>query len=117
MGVLVQAMCEVKRIAVLPPGCFWPPPKVESEMVSIVPRAEPMTDDPGALARLCRVLFTQRRKQIGTILGREMPEALENLPSGIDPKARPEALGVEQLVALSRLGDSGQWTVDSEQRT
>lgn len=102
MGVLVQAMCEVKRIAMLAPGCFWPPPKVTSEMVAVTPRSEPLTKDVQALSRLCRMLFTHRRKQIGTTLAREAPALLEQLPVGVDRMMRPEELTVEQLVAMSR---------------
>lgn len=101
MGVLVQAMDEVRRIAVLPPGCFWPPPKVDSEMVAILPRAAPLTDRPDRLEALCRVLFTQRRKQIGTVLSRSHPRALAALPPGVAPTMRPEQLTIEQLVVLS----------------
>lgn len=100
MGVLVQAMCEVKRIALLPPGCFWPPPKVESEMVAIVPRATAMTADPGALSRLCRVLFTHRRKQLGAILAKELGARVD-LPADLDATARPESLTIEQLIRLA----------------
>jgi 16S rRNA (adenine1518-N6/adenine1519-N6)-dimethyltransferase len=103
MGVLVQAMCGVKRIAVLPPGCFWPPPKVTSEMVAVTPLAKPLTDDVGSLSRLCRTLFTHRRKQIGTTLARESPGLLKRLPVGVDRTMRPEQLTVQQLVAMARL--------------
>jgi 16S rRNA (adenine1518-N6/adenine1519-N6)-dimethyltransferase len=102
MSVMVQAMAQVRRIAVLPPGCFWPPPKVESEMVSILPRAEPASCDPARLSRLCRLLFTQRRKQIGTILSRAGLDDALTLPSGVQPTMRPEALDIGQLVELSR---------------
>ena len=101
MGVLVQAMCEVQRLALLPPGCFWPAPKIDSEMVSIIPRARPLTNDPAALADLCRLLFTQRRKQLGAILRHDHPHLLTNLPAGVAPSARPESLSVAHLVELA----------------
>lgn len=108
MGVLVQAMCEVKRIASLPPGCFWPSPKVTSEMVAVTPRVKPLTDDAAYLSRLCRMLFTQRRKQVGTILAREAPELLSRLPEGVDRTKRPEELTVTQLVEMSRVWTRGR---------
>lgn len=99
LGVIVQAMCAVTRLATLPPECFWPRPKVTSEMVSIVPLEAPLSDAPQRLAALCRVLFTKRRKQVGTILsGAGMTEAL---PPGIEPTMRPEQLSVTQLVELA----------------
>lgn len=101
MSVLVQATCRVKRIALLPPGCFWPAPKIDSEMVSIVPIEPPLADDIEPLAALCRELFTHRRKQIGSILGRERMEALTRLLPDLDRTRRPEQFEVKELIALS----------------
>lgn len=95
LSVVVQAMCTVERIATLPPECFWPRPKVTSEMVAIIPRPEPLTDDPRALAAFCHTLFTQRRKQIGSILGRDAV-----LPEGVAPTARPENLTPGQFAEM-----------------
>ncbi len=96
LGVLIQAMCQVKRLAVLKPGCFWPQPKVDSAIVELKLRKKPLTDRPTRLAATLHTLFSQRRKQIGTILGRETA-----LPDDIDPTLRPEQLTVEQLIAIS----------------
>lgn len=100
LGVLIQAMCHVKRVAVLKPGCFWPQPKVDSAIVELKTRKTPLTTQPTRLAGTLHQLFSHRRKQIGTILGRETI-----LPDGIDATQRPEQLTVEQLVALSKLSD------------
>lgn len=97
LGVLLQAMCEIKRVTILPPGCFWPSPKVDSAAVRLVRRDQPLADDPRALAATLHRLFSKRRKQIGSILGRHTP-----LPPGIEPRQRPEELSVEQLIQLSR---------------
>ncbi|MEM1109117.1 MAG: 16S rRNA (adenine(1518)-N(6)/adenine(1519)-N(6))-dimethyltransferase RsmA [Planctomycetota bacterium] len=97
LGILIQALCEVRTVGTLPPACFWPPPKVASAVVHLRRRETPITDDPPALSNLLQTLFTKRRKQLGSILGRDTA-----LPDGIDPNARPESLTVEQLVVLSR---------------
>ena len=68
-----------------------------SAVVRIRRRAQPLTDRPHALAEMLHTLFSKRRKQIGTILGRDRA-----LPVGIEPTARPEQLSVEQIIALSR---------------
>lgn len=99
LSVLVQACGVVSKVATLPAECFWPRPKVVSEMIAIVPRADRvlLSDERyRALAELCRRLFTQRRKQIGAILGRQLA-----YPDGIDPGCRPEQLSVEQLIQLT----------------
>lgn len=96
LGALIQSVTTVRRIAVVGAGCFWPRPKVESAIVQLLRRPKPLTTDPLGLARTLQVLFGKRRKQVGTILGRRVA-----YPMGIDPHQRPEALTVEQLVALS----------------
>lgn len=97
LGVLIQAMYQVECIGTVSPSCFWPRPQVESAIVRLRRRAVPATDDPKALAETLQRLFSTRRKQVGTILGRD-----HRLPQGIDPTARPEDLTVEQIVTLSR---------------
>ncbi len=98
LSVMTQAICEVRPIAALPPECFWPRPEVTSSMVGIVRKRTPLTDDPARLAALCSVVFGQRRKQLGSILGREIA-----WPLAIEARQRAEELTVEQLVALSRI--------------
>lgn len=96
LTVMIQALCEVEVIASLPPSCFWPQPQIDSALVRLRRRDEPLTDQPHRLGALLQKLFSKRRKQLGTILGREA-----RLPAGVDPTARPETLTVEQLIELS----------------
>jgi 16S rRNA (adenine1518-N6/adenine1519-N6)-dimethyltransferase len=96
LGIMVQAVFEARRVTTLPPQCFWPRPKVGSAVVHLARRDRPMTEDPHRLAALVQKLFGKRRKQIGSILGRDTP-----LPAGIDPDQRPEQLSLEQLVELA----------------
>jgi len=98
LSVMTQAICDVKPVAGLPPECFWPRPEVTSSMVGIIRKQNPLTDDPARLAALCSVVFGQRRKQLGSILGREIA-----WPWPIEARQRAEELTVEQLVALSRI--------------
>ena len=97
LGILVQALAEVDRVTTLPPGCFWPQPDVESAVARLRVREKPLTDDPTQLTQLLQTLFTKRRKQLGSILGRDVV-----LPVGVDAKQRPETLSVEQLIELAR---------------
>ncbi|MBL8760412.1 MAG: ribosomal RNA small subunit methyltransferase A [Phycisphaerae bacterium] len=98
LGIIAQAAAEVSLVATLPPECFWPRPDVTSAMVSIVRRAVALTDDLPRLAACCQKVFGQRRKQIGTVLGRGLA-----LPAGIGASQRAEELNVEQLIELSRV--------------
>lgn len=98
LGIIAQAAAEVSLVATLPPECFWPRPDVTSAMVSIVRRATPLTDDLPRLAACCQKVFGQRRKQIGSVLGRGFA-----FPAGIGASQRAEQLSVEQLIELSRV--------------
>lgn len=97
LSVVVQARFEVSRLADLPPGCFWPPPKVTSAMVAMRPRAAPAVPlaELDGFGRFVQSIFGKRRKQLGSIVGRSTP-----LPPGIDPTARPESLSNAQWVSL-----------------
>lgn len=95
LGIVVQALGQVRTVGTLSPHCFWPAPKIASAVVQIVRHAEPRTPDPHGFSALLQKLFGQRRKQLGAILGRDFP-----FPTGVDPQQRPEMLSVEQLIQL-----------------
>lgn len=100
LAVLAQAMGRVRRLATLPPECFWPRPEVTSVMVAVERRERPLTEDPERLASFCRAAFAHRRKQLGSVLGGVMA-----FPPGFDVTRRAEELSVEELIGLS-----GRWT-------
>jgi len=103
LGILVQAICHIEHVTALPPGCFWPQPKVDSMAIRLLRRDKPLTDDPHALADMLQRLFSKRRKQLGAILGRDT-----RWPDRVDPSQRPEQLTIEQLVALCDLTETGR---------
>lgn len=115
LGVIAQSMAEVKLVAKLPPECFWPRPDVTSAMVLVRRRSTPLTADPRGLASLCQRLFSKRRKQLGSIIGRGVlgPGAPGSVPwpEGVGEHQRPEELGVADFealrVALLRAGSLG----------
>ena len=94
LTVIVQAFADVQRIAVVKPASFWPPPQVDSAMVSIVPKTDPPDVDRAAFARFVTELFSKRRKQLGSIL----PDM--TWPDDIDPKRRPETLSIVELLRV-----------------
>lgn len=97
LGIVAQAMAEVRTVATLPPECFWPRPDVTSAMVVLTRREQPLTDDPAGLAVLCQRLFSKRRKQLGAILGRDF-----DLPPGVEPTQRPGTLTIQQFIDLRK---------------
>ncbi|QYU67754.1 hypothetical protein J4558_23145 [Leptolyngbya sp. 15MV] len=97
ISVVAQALAEVRRVASLPPECFWPRPEVHSAMVAVRRLERPMTDEARRLSAFCARAFGQRRKQLGSILGKAVA-----WPEGITPQNRIEELSVERVVALAR---------------
>lgn len=82
------------------PSVFRPQPRVDSAVVAIKPLAcGERPGDPRALAAFLKMLFSKRRKQLGTIIGPDLgEEARKYLKSvGLSPAARPEDLAPAQL--------------------
>ena len=107
LGIIIQALGEVNRIATVKPASFWPQPKVTSAMISILPSPPgrgaggegsssfASIDDRRTFARFITDLFSKRRKQLGSIFGRD-----RQWPEGVQAQMRPEALTIEQLIRL-----------------
>lgn len=99
LTISIGACADVELVSVLPPGCFWPPPKVTSAMIAIRPKTTPLIAADASLRRAFSVflqsVFSKRRKQLGSILGRD-----HSWPANITPTQRPEELTIAQLVAL-----------------
>lgn len=105
LSVNVQVIANAEIIRHVPPGAFKPPPKVDSAVIRIVPRSDPLinADEVDPFRRFVQALFGQRRKQIGGILRSVSDRSAEVLLElGIDPRARPETLSPELFVALFR---------------
>jgi 16S rRNA (adenine1518-N6/adenine1519-N6)-dimethyltransferase len=97
MTVILQAVFDTKIISTLSPGCFWPQPQVDSAVIALSRRSTPLTDDLPRLGQFTATLFQKRRKQIGSILGRDFP-----FPPNIAPTLRPEQLTIPQIIALAK---------------
>ena len=100
-SAVAQCVARVRRVATLPPACFWPRPEVTSVVLVIERLEEPLTDDPAALGEFCKRAFAGRRKQLGGLL-RAMGSDLTRLPEGLAPDVRIEALSPGQIAALER---------------
>ena len=102
ISVVASVFGQVQRIGDVPPGCFWPPPKVTSSIVRIGTCEQDFEGDRETFADFVAELFRTRRKQIGAILGRMDLR----IPDEIDPTRRPESFSPEEFVELfRRLGD------------
>lgn len=104
LSIWIQNRWEVKRLLEVPPKAFKPPPKVNSEVVILTPRAKPQVDvaeDPKSQAlweSLLKACFQQRRKMLRSSLHGPFKAAFE--ASGIDGTRRAEALNWDQWRTL-----------------
>ncbi|MDZ7823336.1 MAG: 16S rRNA (adenine(1518)-N(6)/adenine(1519)-N(6))-dimethyltransferase RsmA [Ahrensia sp.] len=84
----------------VPPQAFWPPPKVTSSVVHIIPNLSPIPCDTKALETVTRNAFGQRRKMLRQSLkaigGQELLDKV-----GIDGTRRAEVLTVAEFCALA----------------
>jgi 16S rRNA (adenine1518-N6/adenine1519-N6)-dimethyltransferase len=105
----VQSVARATQLFRVAPGSFQPPPKVESAVVRIEPRADPVIapDEETRYRRFVQDAFGMRRKQMRRVLRSVLNldvEAAEALLArvGIDPTARPETLTPLQFAELLR---------------
>ena len=102
LSVMLQARCRVTPLFKVPPGCFRPPPKVDSAVVRLEPRdpAEVGLVQPRRFEQVVRAAFSQRRKTLRNALSTVCtPEQIEAV--GMDPGARAEVVAVSEYVALA----------------
>ena len=108
LSVRMQLLARCHSVCPVPPRCFQPPPKVQSEVIQLNPlpaeeRLEPL------LARRVELLLKQaflaRRKMLRNTLGSLMPETqLQQLAAeaGVNLQQRPQELAPQTWVALAR---------------
>jgi 16S rRNA (adenine1518-N6/adenine1519-N6)-dimethyltransferase len=102
LSVMLQWRYHMELLFVVPPTAFDPPPKVDSAIVRMIPVPEPLPCDAARLEQVVAKAFSQRRKVIRNCVAGMFTEA-DLVKAGIDPQARPEAVPMEQFVALANL--------------
>jgi len=100
IGILVQAFFEPHYLFTVTPDNFNPPPKVQSAVIRLVRRAEPLVSDElwKTFRQVVKVTFGQRRKMLrNTLKPLLSPTTLE------DPRyqQRPEQISVEGFVEIA----------------
>ena len=99
LSVMLQWRYQIESLFSVPPSAFEPPPRVESAVVSLVPRAHPAPVRPELLGELVTVAFSQRRKLLRHTLGRWL-EARGHA-GAFDVQRRAEEVPVDEYVALA----------------
>jgi 16S rRNA (adenine1518-N6/adenine1519-N6)-dimethyltransferase len=99
LSVMLQWRQEVESLIDVPPECFDPPPRVDSAVVRVVPKAVAPALDAALLGELVTVAFSQRRKVLRNTLGRWL-EGREGVPD-FDLQRRAEEVPVADYIALA----------------
>ncbi len=110
LSVLMQYHFDLRRLFSLTPANFYPPPQVDSVVLSLQPASRaPAVRDEGLFTRVVKTAFGQRRKTLANALAAQAPalgltreELLAILKEqAIEPARRGETLSVAEYVALS----------------
>jgi len=109
LSVLMQTWFQLERVIKVPPGAFFPPPKVDSVVLRMVPLSKPRVDvhDEALYRKLVKSAFAQRRKTVrNSLLGsgwraEQIDQAFD--VTEIDPGRRGETLTIEEFGALANL--------------
>ena len=108
LAVMAQWICKVTRAFDIPARAFTPPPKVDSSVILLTPRAEPLAPARwAAMERVVAAAFGQRRKMLRASL-RQLPVDSDALlaATGIDGSLRAEQLPIADFAALARAFDA-----------
>lgn len=103
LSVMLQYQCDCQYLLDVPPGCFRPPPRVDSAVIRLTPFSSPQYDvgDYNRFTGIVRAAFSQRRKTISNSL-KTVVDRKTILACEIDPGARAENLAVADFARLSR---------------
>jgi len=100
LSVMLQYAFDCEELFIVPPEAFIPRPKIDSQIIRLTTKANPLSVDLESLEALVKQAFSQRRKTIKNNLKKIISEE-HLLDLGIDPKARPETLSVADYVNLT----------------
>lgn len=109
LSIFPQLYSDISLSFKLPPGAFFPPPKVDSAVLFFKILGHPRFDvaDEELLSSLVKAAFSQRRKK----LSNSMKSFFDNVGNsdiifanaGIDPSRRAETVSVEEFCRMSNV--------------
>ena len=100
LSVVLQWRYAMENVLFVPPQSFIPPPRVDSAVVRMVPRAQAAALHWPTLENTVRVAFSQRRKLLRHSLGRWLGE--QGYGGQFDLQRRAEEVPVAEYVALAQ---------------
>ena len=99
LSVMLQWRYRIESLFDVPPESFDPPPRVDSAIVRMKPRAAPRALPAGVLEELVRVAFSQRRKLLRHTLGRWLEERA--YAGAFNLQRRAEEVAVDEYLDLA----------------
>ncbi|QIL82383.1 16S rRNA (adenine(1518)-N(6)/adenine(1519)-N(6))-dimethyltransferase RsmA [Diaphorobacter sp. HDW4A] len=99
LSVMLQWRYDMENFLFVPPESFDPPPRVDSAVVRMVPKANPAPVDVKLMEELVQVAFSQRRKILRNTLGKWL-EA-RGFSGEFDVQRRAEEVPVAEYVRLA----------------
>ena len=99
LSVMLQWRYDMANILFVPPTSFDPPPRVDSAIVSMLPRVNPPTIDVNRLSELVQVAFSQRRKLMRHTLGKWLEE--KKYSGNFDLQRRAQEVPVQEYIDLA----------------
>ena len=106
-SVLTQLYATVTTVCTVQPWSFFPPPKVESQVVRLVFQNAPRVavQNERVFSQIVKAAFAQRRKTLRNALRAAGYDSLDTVSAriGIDLQRRGETLSVEEFAALANL--------------
>ncbi len=103
LSVMLQWRYAMENVLHVPPECFDPPPRVDSAVVRMVPRAQPAPLVPARLEEIVKVAFSQRRKILRHTLGKWLAD--HGYAGQFDEQRRAEEVPVAEYIALAQATD------------
>lgn len=101
LSVMLQTFCDAQALFEVPPEAFQPPPKVDSAILRLIPRArsEDRIEDFALYEKLVRHAFSQRRKTLKNTL-KELCSSEQIEQAELSPGQRAEELSVNNFIEL-----------------
>ena len=96
LSVMMQAFFEVELMFRVPKESFEPQPKIESAILYLKTRTEPLVKNPKLLEEIVKIAFSKRRKTLKNCL----KSIINQSQTEIDLSQRAEMLSIENFITL-----------------
>lgn len=104
LTVFTRGVFDARTVCIVPAGAFHPPPRIDSAVVELTPRATPVDVEHKTFVSIVRASFESRRKTLRNALLRVRDAELVDSAlraAEIDGKRRGETLSVEEFAKLA----------------